>query len=221
MRPRCPQTIRRVRRRRWSCCETAPTARRSSWCGATPAPARSAARTSSQAGGWTPRMSRTTNGATASTRRAGSSPICFRRRRWRFTSARRGSSSKRPACCWPAIDPERWCRSPILRTSRRFKPYRHDVHAHRRTLREILEREGLRLALDPLTTLRALGHAAGRGPAVRYPFLRDTGAAAADRGTRRDRDDRGRMDHSDRRPRRGRKRRHACCRRQRGSRFEN
>jgi 8-oxo-dGTP pyrophosphatase MutT (NUDIX family) len=33
----------------------------------------------------------------------------------------------------------------------RFQPYRHDVHAHRRTLREICEREALRLALDPLT----------------------------------------------------------------------
>jgi 8-oxo-dGTP pyrophosphatase MutT (NUDIX family) len=33
----------------------------------------------------------------------------------------------------------------------RFKQYRHDVHAHRRTLGEIAEREGLRLALDSLT----------------------------------------------------------------------
>ena len=33
----------------------------------------------------------------------------------------------------------------------RFKQYRHDVHEHRYTLREIAEREGLRLALDPLT----------------------------------------------------------------------
>ena len=33
----------------------------------------------------------------------------------------------------------------------RFRQYRHDVHAQRRTLGEIAEREGLRLALDALT----------------------------------------------------------------------
>ena len=33
----------------------------------------------------------------------------------------------------------------------RFDQYRHDVHGRRWSLREILEREGLRLALDPLT----------------------------------------------------------------------
>lgn len=33
----------------------------------------------------------------------------------------------------------------------RFTKYRHDVHARPRTLREMAEREGLRLALDPLT----------------------------------------------------------------------
>ena len=33
----------------------------------------------------------------------------------------------------------------------RFRQYRRDVHAHRRTLGEIAEREGLRLALDALT----------------------------------------------------------------------
>ena len=79
----------------------------------------------------------------------------------------------------------------------------------------------LRLALDPLTIYRALGHAARRRPAVRHPLLRNAGASVADRGTRRDRDDRGRMDNGGRRPRRCRKRRHRCCRRQHGSLFGN
>ena len=71
-------------------------------------------------------------------------------RRSRITSRRRASCSRKPACCSPGTPAATSCRSPDAADHERLKQDRVRVHDGATTLRAVIERERLRLALDAL-----------------------------------------------------------------------